>query len=256
MLIDTHAHLDMPEFSQDLDDVIQRAKDMGVGRIITIGIDFDSSQSALHIADTYNNVFASVGLHPHDSSKFTEEILEKLAALAKNSKVVAWGEIGLDFFKLYSPKEKQIEAFTRQLQVAREMGKPVIIHDREAHYEILDTLQKLGKGKNLGVIHCFSGDLDLALEFIKLGYFISIPGTVTYKNAHKTKQVAKEIPVDRLLVETDSPFLAPIPHRGKRNEPSYVAITAKEIAKLRGIGFDDLARATTKNAETLFGIHG
>ena len=170
-------------------------------------------------------------------------------------KVVAWGEIGLDFYRRYSPKDDQLKIFLRQLEIADDLNLPVIIHDREAHNDVFTILKKMGKGKRKGVIHCFSGDIDLAMAFIELGYYISIPGTVTYKKALKTKEVASNIPLKHMLVETDAPFLAPVPKRGKRNEPLFVNYTAQEVARLRNIKFEEVAEQTSKNAKTLFGIH-
>ena len=174
--------------------------------------------------------------------------------MALNPKTVAWGEIGLDFYRGYSSREDQLGIFEPQLKIAFDLNLPVIIHDREAHSEVLRILKKIGKGERKGVVHCFSGDIDLAMALIKLGYFISIPGTVTYKKAVQTKEVATNIPLERLLIETDAPFLAAAPKRGKRNEPLFVTYTAREIAGLRGIEFEDVARATSNNAKTLFGM--
>ena len=177
-----------------------------------------------------------------------------LAEWTSLPEVVAWGEIGLDFFRRYAPGEDQVKLFKRQLTMARDLNLPVIVHDRNAHDEVLEILGYMGPGEKLGVIHCFSGDMELAEAFIKLGYYISIPGTVTYKNALLVKEVASKVPLDRMLIETDAPFLAPVPHRGKRNEPAFVALTAKEIARLRQMDLEDLEKITTQNAIDLFGL--
>jgi TatD DNase family protein len=252
MLIDSHAHLDMKDFDKDREAVIARAADAGVGRIITIGIDLASSRAALDIACRHPGIYSTVGYHPHDARECRPEYLDALAGMAGNPKVVAWGEIGLDFFRGYSPAEDQKAVFERQLEMARDAGLPVIIHDREAHREVFSALKRLGKGERKGVIHCFSGDLSLAEAFIDLGYCISIPGTVTYGKAADMREVAARIPLDRMLVETDAPFLAPVPMRGKRNEPSYVTYTVREIARLRDMDAEGVALATVRNAADLF----
>ena len=254
MLIDSHAHLDMEPFNEDRASVLERAVKGGVTRIITIGIDLDSSLSALELSREYDFIYASVGYHPHNAHGCSPESLDKLARMASEPKIVAWGEIGLDFYRRYSPPEDQSKMFLRQLEIANDMDMPVIIHDREAHEEVLSILKKMGKGERKGIIHCFSGDIDLALALIELGYFISIPGTVTYKKASEVKEVASSIPLERMLIETDAPFLAPVPKRGKRNEPLFVTYTAKEIARLRNIDFQELALQTSENAKILFGL--
>ncbi len=254
MLIDSHAHLDLEEFKKDLPEVLERSFGGGLSNIITVGIDLDSSLAALEIARSYTPVFASVGFHPHLAENCEDSSLDRLASAASNVEVVAWGEIGLDYYRGYSSNDAQLKAFRRQLEIANELGLPVIIHDREAHNDVLAILKQMGKGENKGVIHCFSGDIDLALEFINLGYYISIPGTVTYKKATQVKEVAAGVPLEYLLIETDAPFLAPVPKRGKRNEPVFVTYTAEEIARLRKTDFEKIALATTENAKTLFGI--
>lgn len=254
MLIDTHAHLDMAEFREDLEEVLLRALGTGVLRIITVGIDPESSRSAVSLCEASPRLFAAVGCHPHNARGAGPSILKEILELTSHPKVVAWGEIGLDFFRDYAPREDQLVAFSKQLEAAREVGLPVIIHDREAHSEVLSTLRRLGKGERLGVIHCFSGDYALAMELLALGYYISIPGTVTFPQAAVTRDVAKRIPLDRLIVETDAPFLAPVPRRGKRNEPAFLRYTAETIARLRGISLDAFAEATSSNASTLFSL--
>jgi TatD DNase family protein len=254
MLIDTHAHLDMKHFDKDRGEVLQRAERGGISHIITVGIDLDSSRKALGLAHENRSVYAAVGYHPHNAGGNISENLHALAGMTSDPKVVAWGEIGLDFFRGYSSREDQLGIFAPQLEMALELDLPVIIHDREAHSEVLKILKKIGKGERRGVVHCFSGDIDLAMALIALGYFISVPGTVTYKKALQTKEVAAGIPLERLLVETDAPFLAPVPKRGKRNEPLFVTYTAREIARLRGIDFEEVAQASSNNAKTLFGL--
>ena len=254
MLIDSHAHLDMKDFDKDREDVIERAIKNGLTHIVTVGIDLDSSVIALDLARKHDFIYSTVGYHPHNADEFDSRALDALAGMASDSNVVAWGEIGLDFYRGYSSHDGQIKMFSRQLDIAHDLNVPVIIHDREAHSDVLRLLKKLGKGERKGVIHCFSGDTDLARDLIDLGYFISIPGTVTYKKASQIKAVAAGIPLECMLVETDAPFLAPVPKRGKRNEPLFVTFTAQEIARLRGIGFDEVALQTSKNAKMLFGL--
>jgi TatD DNase family protein len=254
MLIDSHAHLDMEEFNEDLEAVIERAANGGVENIVTIGIDLESSIKALDLAQRYDFIYSTVGFHPHDADMVTDSSLMELQGLAKEKKVVAWGEIGLDFFRNRSPREKQIDAFKTQLEIASDLDLPVIIHNRDADKETIEILKAHRSGMHKGVIHCFSSDYDTAITFIDMGFYISIPGVVTFTNASKLKDVAKRIPLDRMIVETDCPFLAPIPKRGKRNEPLYVTYTARVIADLRGISYEELAEITTRNSKTLYNI--
>jgi len=254
MLIDSHCHLDMKDFNKDRREVFERAQREGIGHMVTIGIDVKSSEAAIALAREYPFTSATVGCHPHDADECNPKELQKLTSLALEPEVVAWGEIGLDYYRNYSEKENQRKIFKEQLDLAQTANLPVIIHDREAHVEVYDLLKKMGKGKHKGVIHCFSGDRDLAEAFMALGYYISIPGTVTYKNARSIREVAATIPLDRMLVETDAPFLAPVPRRGKRNEPSFLIHTAHEIAVLRDIPFETVAKQTSENARVLFGL--
>jgi len=253
MLIDSHAHLDMEDFDADRDLVIKRARAGGIARIITIGIDLASSMKTIEIAQEYEYVYAAVGYHPHNAKEADVRDLEKLRALASEAKVVAWGEIGLDFFRLHSPPELQIKAFERQLDMAFELELPVIIHDRDAHGDLLRIL-KSRKRQYQGVMHCFSGNYDLAMALIEMGFYISFPGTVTYKNALDIQGAASRIPLERLMVETDCPYLTPAPFRGKRNEPFYVKHTAEKIAQLRELDFKQLEEATSANTTQLFGL--
>jgi TatD DNase family protein len=251
MLIDTHAHLDMEEFAGDREAVLARALQAEVRQIISIGIDLPSSRKAVELAGRTDFIYATVGYHPHHAEAFNARALRELAQLAGAPEVVAWGEIGLDFFRRHSSPQSQIEAFERQLDMAGEMGLPVIVHDRDAHEQLIEILRKK-RFVSGGVIHCYSGDYETAGSFMDLGFYISIPGTVTYKKAVLVQEVAARIPLERLMVETDAPFLAPVPHRGKRNEPAFVRYTASEIARLRDMDFQALADATARNARTLF----
>ncbi|MFC1869002.1 TatD family hydrolase [Thermodesulfobacteriota bacterium] len=254
MLIDSHAHLDMKDYDEDLEEVLDRALKGGITHIISVGIDIPSSIRALEFANRYNFVSSSIGYHPHNANDVDLHKLEELSRLASDPKVVAWGEIGLDFYRRYSNPEKQIEIFERQLDMAFQRNLPVIIHDRETRGGVLEILRKKGNERPKGVIHCFSGDYDLAMAFIDIGYYISIPGTVTYKNALQVQDVASRIPIDRMLVETDAPFLAPVPKRGKRNEPLFVAHSAKKIAQLRDMDFKEISFQTSENAKKLFDL--
>ncbi|MBW1734274.1 MAG: TatD family hydrolase [Deltaproteobacteria bacterium] len=254
MLIDSHAHLDMDDFDKDRGEVLERAVQGGIDHIISIGIDPESSEAALDLAREYGYISATVGIHPHSADDFDRPDLDILAEKASAPEVVAWGEIGLDFFRNYSAPEAQLRLFRQQLTMAQDLGLPVIIHDREAHDQVYSALKSMGRGEARGVVHCFSGDRDLAEALIGLGYFISIPGTVTYKKALRVKEVAASIPLERMLVETDSPFLAPVPRRGKRNEPFNVTYTAREIARLRNISLEEVALQTSRNAKILFNL--
>jgi len=254
MLIDSHAHLDMKQFDSDRDQVIDRALSAGVQHIISVGIDIKSSRNALHLTTHYPSIFATIGIHPHNADNTNNNDLEQIALIAQHDKIIAIGEIGLDFFRNRSARQKQIEVFTQQLAIAMSIDFPVVIHDREAHTETLKILSSFKRNGLHGMIHCFSGDYKLAKTFIDMGYYISISGTVTYNNARQTQDVARKIPLNRLLLETDAPFLAPTPYRGKRNEPSYLIHTAQKIAKLRGISFEEISYQTSKNVCQLFNL--
>jgi len=258
-LIDTHAHLDFSRFDNDRPATIERAQAAGVAAIVDVGTDLLSSRRAVELAEQYTDVYAAVGMHPHDAKKLDGAALAELRALAQRPKVVAVGEIGLDFYRDLSPRAVQRRAFQAQLAWAAKMGKPVIIHDRDAHDEIMEILTGWATGLEnsplagrMGVLHTFSGDLGMAEKAIDLGFYVSFSGPVTYKNAGQLASVAKALPLDRILVETDCPFLTPHPHRGKRNEPAYVRLVAERIAALRGMPFEEMAMATTANAHRLF----
>ncbi|HSR34189.1 MAG TPA: TatD family hydrolase [Anaerolineae bacterium] len=258
-LVDTHAHLDFAKFDADRPAVIERAKAAGVTTIINVGADLASSQRAVELAEQYDVVYAAVGVHPHDALKLDGAALGELRELAKQPKVVALGEIGLDFYRDLSPRDVQRRAFQAQLAWAAKLGRPVIVHDRDAHDEIMEILDDWAAALSnsplagrLGVLHTFSGDLSMAERAMDLGFYISISGPVTYKNARELPEIVQALPLERLLVETDCPFLTPHPYRGKRNEPAYVRLVAERIAELRGMSFDALALATTANARRLF----
>lgn len=254
MLIDSHAHLDMKDFDEDFHEVLKRARSRSITQIITVGVDISSSKRALEIAKRNDFIFSSIGYHPHHADEMEPDRIKELKGLAPEEKVVAWGEIGLDFYRLYSSPGKQVKVFKEQLEAAIGSDLPVIIHDRHAHREVFEILRKKSNDMLRGVIHCFSGDYDLAMAFIDLGFYISIPGNVTYKSAVQLQDVASRIPLERMLVETDAPFLAPVPKRGKRNEPDFIHYTVKKIARLRGVDEDVIARKTSENARRLFGL--
>jgi len=255
-LIDTHCHLDMDAYQDDLEEVLLRASQAGVCHVVTIGIDRQSSEQAIKLAEQYDSVHATIGIHPHDAEQASNDELDALARLARHPKVVGFGEIGLDYAKLYAPKEKQIELFKQQLNLAKELELPVIIHDREAHEDTLAILQEHAPFPCSGILHCFSGDLGFAHKILELGFYISIPGIVTFKNANNLQEVAAKIPLESMLLETDGPFLAPSPFRGKRNEPSYIRHTAEKVAELRAMPIAELALTTTKNAQEIFALQG
>lgn len=256
-LIDTHCHLDMDAYEHDLEQIIHNAADQGITEIITIGIDLTSSRKAVELAKHFPGVWAAIGIHPHNAASGDTDTYRQLQLLAwdRTNKIVGYGEIGLDFAKNYAPMDIQVKNFKRQLDMAKELDLPVIIHDRDAHEATLDILQAHAPFPALGVMHCFSGDLELARRIIDLGLYISIPGIVTFNKSEEMQRVAREIPLQSLILETDGPFLSPVPYRGKTNKSEYLLYTAQKIAELREISLDDLAGQTTLNAKTLFRLH-
>jgi TatD DNase family protein len=253
-LIDSHCHLDMDAFAEDLDTIIAQAYQNQIRTIISVGIDEKSSRAAISLAKRHALVKATVGIHPHDVAHILPRTLDVLAGLAEENRdqVVAYGEIGLDYAKNYSPPELQRHHFRSQLALAKDLGLPVIIHDREAHDDTLRILQEMAPFPDGGVMHCFSGDLALAGQVIDLGLYLSIPGVVTFKNGVDLQEVARRAPLTSLLLETDGPFLAPVPWRGKRNEPKLLLYIAQMVADLRGISIDEVAKQTSANAIALF----
>ncbi|HEY7037467.1 MAG TPA: TatD family hydrolase [Methylomirabilota bacterium] len=252
-LIDTHAHLHFPELAADLDAVLARAREAGVSAMVTIGTDRETNPAAVALAESLAGVYATVGVHPHDAADATEADFEAMERLARESvKVVALGEMGLDFFRNLSPRDVQERVLRRQLGLARRLGKPVVIHCRDAHPEALAILADERVSEVGGVMHCFSADVETARRCLDLGLAISLAGPVTYKNAKALPDVARFVPADRLVLETDCPFLPPHPHRGQRNEPAWVAITAARVAELRGVTIEALCERTSENARRLF----
>jgi TatD DNase family protein len=250
MLIDTHCHLDFPEFQKDFVEVLSRAHSAGVEKFINPGVGIAESRVAVKLAASHENIFAAVGIHPHEADSLDESVLRELEELGKNEKVVAIGEIGLDFFKMRNSKEIQIAAFEKQLGLAQKLNLPVIIHSREADAEIFAVLDKFPNLR--GVFHCFGGDWSFAQEVLKRGFFIGLTGIVTFPNAKNVREVAQKIPLEKLLIETDAPFLAPQKFRGQRCEPAFVVEVAEEVAHLRGVEVAEIVAKTSQNAEELF----
>lgn len=253
-LIDTHAHLDSSQFAQDLDAVLERASANSISHMLTIGCDLESSRQSCELAAAYPQIYAAVGIHPHDAKSVDDAVLAELKTLAKRPKVVAIGEIGLDYYRDHSPRDVQRAVFKAQLELAREIGLPVIIHDRDAHEDILSILRETRASEIGGVLHCFSGNRQLAKACIELGFFLSFAGPITYPKNEELRDVVRMVPTEHLLVETDCPYLSPQGHRGKRNEPSHVRVTAEKMAEIKGLKIEDIARITNLNAHKLFGI--
>jgi len=254
-LVDTHAHLDSGQFDADRETVIQRALDQGIGHLVTVGCDLESSRASVAIAASHPTIYAAVGIHPHDAPQATDEGIAELRRLIRTEKkIVAVGEIGLDFYRDRAPRDRQRDAFRRQIRLAHEIGLPIIVHDRDAHDEVLAILREEKANEVGGVLHCFSGDLAIAKACLDLGFHISFTGSISYPKNEAIREVVKAVSIDRMLVETDCPYLAPQPHRGRRNEPAFVRHTAETIAEVKGLTVEDVARITTLNAFTLFGI--
>jgi TatD DNase family protein len=253
-LFDTHAHLHFPDFDGDRGPMLERARQAGVRRLLTIGTDVPTSQAAIDIAAREPDVWATVGVHPHDASEADEAVYAAIERLALHPRVVAIGEIGLDFFRNLSPRPAQERVLRRLLDLARRTRKPVVVHCRDAHAETLAILDEEGVRAARGIMHCFSGDVDVARRCLDLGLLISLAGPVTYPNARALPDVARFVPADRLVLETDCPYLPPQGYRGKRNEPAYVAITAARVAELRGEPVEETARQCSDNARALLGV--
>jgi TatD DNase family protein len=254
-MIDTHAHLDMPEFNADRNEVIARARQAGVHTIVTIGIDLASSRKAIALAAQDEHIYATVGCHPQEAGKMTEPDIAVMMQLAKNPKVVAIGEIGLDYYHQRAPKEKQLQVLQWQLDMAGKLSLPVVIHCREANIDLLPILKKwtasLNKDHLPGVIHCFNGSAEMAKLYLEMGFFLALGAYIGYPTS-RMQDVIRRIPEDRLLIETDCPFLPPQSHRGKRNEPAYIATTLQVIAGLRNQTPQQIEQSTDKNAKNVF----
>ncbi|WP_408008866.1 TatD family hydrolase [Pseudalkalibacillus sp. A8] len=255
MLFDTHAHLNAVQFDDDREEVIQRALDEGVSHIVVVGFDRETIKGALDLAEGYDFIYAAVGWHPVDAIDMTEEDLKWIKELASHPKVVALGEMGLDYHWDKSPKDIQMEVFRKQIRLAKKVNLPIVIHNREATEDVVRILEEENAAEVGGIMHCYSGSLEIAKKCMDMNFYISFGGPVTFKNAKKPKEVAAEIPMDRILIETDCPFLSPHPLRGKRNESSYVKYIAAQIAELKGMSIEEIAQKTSDNAFRLFGIN-
>ena len=258
MFVDSHAHIDGHEFDADREEVIQRAHAAGVSVILNVGTGDPHSgafERAVELGKTHESIYTAIGTHPHDARLYNDAAEEKIKNLINNEHVIAWGEIGLDFHYDNSPRDVQVEVFKRQLRAARECDLPVVIHTREAEAETIEILQNEYKdAQRRGVFHCFSGSMDLAQRSIEIGFMISFSGIVTFKKAEELREVAKQVPLDRLLIETDCPYLTPIPYRGKRNEPAYVVEVARCLATLHDVSIAEMARITGENFNRFFGL--
>lgn len=251
-MIDTHAHLDDKRLYKRVGELLERAEQKGVERVINIGISLDSSRKSIELAQNYENVYATVGIHPHDSKNVPKNYIQRLGEMANEEQVIALGEMGLDYFKNISPQDNQLRVFKEQVSLARELGMPVVIHDRDAHEDVLETIQEI-KGVR-GVFHCFSGDWQVAYKVLELGFHISFTGTITFKKAGKLKEVVRKTPLDKMMIETDCPYLAPEPFRGKLNEPAYVRLVGDAVAEEKNMSLEEVAKITTENAVEFFNL--
>ncbi|HAL08581.1 MAG TPA: hydrolase TatD [Staphylococcus sp.] len=252
MLIDTHVHLNADQYDEDLQEVIDRALEEGIDRMFVVGFDTKTIERTMKLIDEYEFIYGIIGWHPVDAIDCTEERLEWIEKLSKHPKIIGIGEMGLDYHWDKSPKDVQKEVFRKQIALAKRVQLPIIIHNREATQDCVDILKKENASEIGGIMHSFSGSNEIADEILKMNFYISLGGPVTFKNAKQPKEVAQHVPLDRLLVETDAPYLSPHPYRGKRNEPARVKLVAEQIAELRGISYEEVCEATTQNAERLF----
>ena len=255
-LIDSHAHIQGPEYASELEAVVKRAREAGVEKIVVVGGagDLSSNQAAVGLAETHSPLYATVGMHPHDAKDVGEDEFEQLQALTAKPEVIAVGETGLDFYYDHSPRELQRNVFARFIRMARETQLPLVVHERDAFRDCRELLRSESGGEVRGVIHCFTGTYEAAREYLDLGFYLSFTGIITFKNARPLREVVRELPLERILVETDSPYLTPVPHRGKRNEPAYVRLVAEAVAQIKGITLEEVARTTSENVRALFGI--
>ncbi|NLV90884.1 MAG: TatD family hydrolase [Firmicutes bacterium] len=252
-MVDTHVHLDDRRFDADRDQVLQRAWQAGVAFVVNVGADAASSQAAVRLAQQEARVYAAVGVHPHDASSYSPQVEALLRRLAGEQKVVAIGEIGLDYYYDNSPRDRQREVFVEQIELALELDLPIVIHSRDAQQDTLEILRRYA-GRARGLMHCFSGSYETAKVCLDLGYYLAFGGSITFKNARRLAEIVKQVPLERMLLETDCPYLTPVPHRGKRNEPCYVTFVAEKVAELKGIDVAEVASVTTQNAKDVFGI--
>lgn len=254
MLFDSHAHYDDERFNEDRFEVIENAHKSGVAYILNAACHIASAKECIYLADKYEFIYAAVGIHPHEVEDLTEESMNTLFEIATNRKVVAIGEIGLDYYYDTAPRETQRYWFKRQIQVARELKLPVIVHDRDAHKDCMDIVKSEGAKEVGGVFHCYSGSVEMARELLENNFYVSVGGSLTFKNAKKLLEVVKELPLERLLIETDCPYLTPEPHRGKRNDSSYVKFVAQKVAEIKNMSIEEVENITMENAKRLFGI--
>jgi TatD DNase family protein len=252
-IFDSHAHYDDESFNEDREQVIKELKETGIVGVLNCGASMDGTRFSVILADTYDLFYAAVGIHPENANEFNEDILKEIKTLAENKKVVAIGEIGLDYYWEENPtKEVQKAVFRQQMNLARELNLPVIIHDREAHEDTLNILKEFPEVK--GVLHCFSGSVEFARECLKLGYYLGFTGVVTFKNAKKILEVAKEVPLDRILVETDAPYMAPVPFRGKRNRSDYIKYIIEKLAEIKQVSEEEISDITISNVKRMLKI--
>jgi TatD DNase family protein len=254
MLIDSHAHIQGKEYTGEVEAVIVRALEAGIDKIIAVGGagEMSSNHDAVALADSYANVYATVGMHPHDAKDVGAEELKKLRDLTVHPKVIAVGEAGLDYYYSHSPQDIQRRVFTEFIHLARQTGLPLVVHERDAANDAAQLLRSEGDGGVRGVIHCFTGSYEAARAYLDLGFYLSFTGIITFKNAEPLRQVLRQVPLERIFVETDSPYLTPVPHRGKRNEPAYVRLVAEAVARVKDLSLEDIARSTTRNVLNLF----
>lgn len=253
MIWDTHAHLDDSRYKGDFEQVLENMEKARITRVLNVGYDLPSSERSLELAQQFEHIYAAIGVHPHDAETATLETWESLIQMAKEEKVIGWGEIGLDYYRDLSPRPVQKEVFIRQIELADQTGLPIIIHNRDAHEDVLKIVKE-HRPRYGGVFHCYSGSWEMAKILLNLGFYLSFAGPLTYKNARHTIEVAENVPLDRFMIETDSPYLTPEPHRGKRNEPAYVREVAARIADIRNLDFNEVAEQAFKNANALFGL--
>lgn len=253
LIIDSHAHLDDPKFDEDRIEIIESLKENRIELVINPGADRPTSEAAFELAHKYDNIYAAIGTHPHSADELTDDDIERYREMAKSDRVVAIGEIGLDYYYDNSPRELQKEAFIKQMELAEELKLPVVIHTRDASGDTYDILESF-KDRVYGIMHCYSGSVEMAKRYLDLGYYISLAGPVTFKNSRVAKEVAAAVPIDKLLIETDSPYLSPEPKRGRRNEPKHTLYVAECIAEIRNMDLDELIEVTNENTKRVFNL--
>lgn len=254
MLIDSHAHYDDEKFDADRDMVMKRIESQGVAAVVNPSTNLASMRKVLELSESYGLLYAALGTHPHEAAEYSNTSLDTIREMSRSAKVVAIGEVGLDYYYDFSPRKVQKECFATHIGLAKELKLPLIIHDRDAHKDVIDIIKAENAGLAGGVFHCFPGSVEMAREVLDAGFYIALGGAVTFKNAKRPVEVAKYIPIDRLLVETDSPYMAPVPHRGKRNDSGYLPFIIEKIAEIRNMKFEQVAQATADNACRLFNL--